>query len=316
MRRHPLLHKAPKELFSLSTFLIQIGRLGGLQAQARVLPPQLNPKLQEAIQAGNAATGVPSPAAGPGGHRDGARRSTSDLRDCRPAERAPRPAQASPAINGQRKSSQAPQARPSASESTPAPGPARTPLPQRPISPEIIARVPTPPSGRGLSPAIPQNWRTETPSAGSMPKAVSPPCAMDEAPIARAGDARSRASAADWRAEEAGVIGTAVYDAGPAPKSSAASYPTPATAALDDDASLFAAELAAREARYGSDHAEVADALSNLAIVYNQRGDVDAALPLYRRALRIWERALGPDHLDVAQTLTDIAVIHLEKVDS
>ncbi|KAK2076502.1 hypothetical protein QBZ16_001028 [Prototheca wickerhamii] len=139
-----------------------IGRLGGPQAQARVLPPQLNPKLQEAIQAGNAATGAPSPAAGPGGHRD--RRSTSDSRDRHPAERA-----------------------------------------------------------------------------------------------------------------------------------------------------LFAAELAAREARYGPDHAEVADALSNLAIVYNQRGDVDAALPLYRRALRIWERALGPDHLDVAQTLTDIAVIHLEK---
>lgn len=139
---------------------------------------------------------------------------------------------------------------------------------------------------------------------------------MAETPIARAGDARSRASDADWRTEEAGVIGTAVYDAGLAPKSGAASYPTPATAALDDDASLFAAELAAREARYGPDHAEVADALSNLAIVYNQRGDVDAALPLYRRALRIWERALGPDHLDVAQTLTDIAVIHLEKVDS
>ena len=164
-------------------FPVQIGRLGGPQAQARVLTPQLNPKLQEAIQAGNAATGVPSPAAGPGGHRDGARRSTSDLRDCRPAERAPRPAQASPAINRQRKSSHAPQSPPLATQSPPAPGPARTPLPQRPISPEVIARVPTPPSGRGLSPAIPQNWRTETPYAGSMPKTASPPCAMAETPI-------------------------------------------------------------------------------------------------------------------------------------
>ena len=45
-----------------------------------------------------------------------------------------------------------------------------------------------------------------------------------------------------------------------------------------------------------------------------QRGDAAAALPLYERALGIWEAALGPDHPDVAHTLTDIAVIHLEQV--
>ncbi len=45
-----------------------------------------------------------------------------------------------------------------------------------------------------------------------------------------------------------------------------------------------------------------------------QRGDVGAALPLYERALGIWEAACGPNSPDVAHTLTDIAVIHLEQV--
>lgn len=45
-----------------------------------------------------------------------------------------------------------------------------------------------------------------------------------------------------------------------------------------------------------------------------QRGDVGAALPLYERALAIWEGVCGPDSPDVAHTLTDIAVIHLEQV--
>ena len=45
-----------------------------------------------------------------------------------------------------------------------------------------------------------------------------------------------------------------------------------------------------------------------------QRGDTSAALPLYERALAIWEAAGGPHSPDVAHTLTDIAVIHLEAV--
>lgn len=35
-------------------------------------------------------------------------------------------------------------------------------------------------------------------------------------------------------------------------------------------------------------------------------------MPLYQRALSIWEKTLGPYHSDVAHVLTDIAVIHLE----
>jgi centrosomal protein CEP104 len=37
-------------------------------------------------------------------------------------------------------------------------------------------------------------------------------------------------------------------------------------------------------------------------------------MPLYERALRIYEGAYGPDHPEVAHTLTDLAVLHLEQV--
>ena len=59
---------------------------------------------------------------------------------------------------------------------------------------------------------------------------------------------------------------------------------------------------------------QVAEYLSNLAILHNQAGDGERAQPLYERALAIWERAYGPDHPDVAHTLTDLAVLHLEQV--
>jgi hypothetical protein len=58
----------------------------------------------------------------------------------------------------------------------------------------------------------------------------------------------------------------------------------------------------------------VAEAASNLAILYNQRGDFGAAQPLYERALAIYEATFGPEHSDVAHTLTDLAVLHLENV--
>lgn len=72
------------------------------------------------------------------------------------------------------------------------------------------------------------------------------------------------------------------------------------------------AELARKEAQFGRDHPAVADVLSNMAIMYSQRGESTAAQPLYERALAIFERAHGPDSQDVAHTLTDLAVLHLE----
>ncbi|GAB4823407.1 hypothetical protein N2152v2_010453 [Parachlorella kessleri] len=104
----------------------------------------------------------------------------------------------------------------------------------------------------------------------------------------------------------------------PAAQPSSAAYPpSPGSPGMspsgDDDPAPFEAELRAREARLGPSHPDVAEALSNLAIIHNQRGDTGRALPLYERALAIWEAACGPDHPDVAHTLTDIAVIHLEQ---
>ncbi|KAG7668381.1 putative Centrosomal protein of 104 kDa [Nannochloris sp. 'desiccata'] len=80
----------------------------------------------------------------------------------------------------------------------------------------------------------------------------------------------------------------------------------------DEDPAPFEEELRRREATLGPSHPHVAEAASNLAIIYNQRGDGDRALPLYQRALNIWEMTHGPHHPDVAHALTDIAVILLE----
>lgn len=51
----------------------------------------------------------------------------------------------------------------------------------------------------------------------------------------------------------------------------------------DDDPALFEAELRAREARLGPSHPDVAEALSNLAIIYNQVGGGSWRLPGFER---------------------------------
>lgn len=81
-----------------------------------------------------------------------------------------------------------------------------------------------------------------------------------------------------------------------------------------EDPAPFMAELTAREQQYGPNHPAVAESCSNLAILFNQKGDYNAALPLYERALAIYEANYGPNHQEVAHTLTDLAVLHLEQV--
>lgn len=81
-----------------------------------------------------------------------------------------------------------------------------------------------------------------------------------------------------------------------------------------EDPAPFIAELSAREQQYGPNHPAVAESCSNLAILHNQKGDYAAALPLYERALAIYEANYGPNHQEVAHTLTDLAVLHLEQV--
>ena len=85
------------------------------------------------------------------------------------------------------------------------------------------------------------------------------------------------------------------------------------TCAASEEA-IHEAELRRREAILGPNRPEVAESLSNLAILYNQRGAFDRAQPLYERALRIYESEYGPNSTEVAHTLTDLAVLHLEQV--
>ena len=59
----------------------------------------------------------------------------------------------------------------------------------------------------------------------------------------------------------------------------------------------------------------VAKSLSNLAVVYDTKGDYARAEPLYQRALAILEKALGPDHPDVAKPLNNLAMLYKQKGD-
>jgi centrosomal protein CEP104 len=81
---------------------------------------------------------------------------------------------------------------------------------------------------------------------------------------------------------------------------------------MQDDIRSHEQELARKERNLGPNHRDVADCLSNIAILYNQDGFPDKARPLYERALAIFEAAGGPKSQEVAHTLTDLAVLHLE----
>jgi tetratricopeptide (TPR) repeat protein len=55
---------------------------------------------------------------------------------------------------------------------------------------------------------------------------------------------------------------------------------------------------------------EAARLLNQTGYYLNERAQYGEALPLYQRALKIWEQALGPDHPDVAYSLNNLAVLH------
>ena len=78
------------------------------------------------------------------------------------------------------------------------------------------------------------------------------------------------------------------------------------------DAALLpgAGALEARERVLGPEHASVAAALNNLAIVYYSKEELDKAESLYQRTLKIREKILGPDHPGVAGTLSNLGEIH------
>jgi len=56
--------------------------------------------------------------------------------------------------------------------------------------------------------------------------------------------------------------------------------------------------------------------LCSLATVYDIRGDLPNAEPLYLRSLNIREKVLGPEHVDTAFTLRGLAILYSEKGDN
>ncbi|WP_437728248.1 tetratricopeptide repeat protein [Sorangium sp. So ce861] len=73
---------------------------------------------------------------------------------------------------------------------------------------------------------------------------------------------------------------------------------------------LLKRALALYENVLGTNHPTVAKALSNLGVLYRERGDYAQASQLHRRALAMREEALGPDHPAVASSLNDLSVLY------
>jgi CHAT domain-containing protein/Tfp pilus assembly protein PilF len=69
------------------------------------------------------------------------------------------------------------------------------------------------------------------------------------------------------------------------------------------------------EKAVGPDHPGTAQALNDLALLYNTKGDYAKAEPLYQRALKIHEKALGRDHPDTAWTLNNLAWLYVSMGD-
>ncbi len=65
-----------------------------------------------------------------------------------------------------------------------------------------------------------------------------------------------------------------------------------------------------REQTLGSEHSDTADALNNLAILYDDEGKLDLAVSLLQRAASIYENTLGLDHPDTAITMNNLALLY------
>ena len=71
----------------------------------------------------------------------------------------------------------------------------------------------------------------------------------------------------------------------------------------------FAETLETMQETLGPDHADLASALNNLALVHYTQARYDDAEPLYRRALAIDEKVLGKDHASVATDLNNLGLL-------
>jgi tetratricopeptide (TPR) repeat protein len=81
--------------------------------------------------------------------------------------------------------------------------------------------------------------------------------------------------------------------------------------ALYQTASLFFQRaLAIAEKAQGPEHPHTGTDMNNLAGLYEDMGDYDAALPLYKRALAIAENTQGPEHLVTGIRLNNLAALY------
>jgi len=75
----------------------------------------------------------------------------------------------------------------------------------------------------------------------------------------------------------------------------------------DFTVSLAQLALDITEHVYGSDHPNTGTSLNNLAGLLKDKGDYEAAEPLYRRALEITEHGYGSDHPNTGRSLNNLA---------
>jgi tetratricopeptide (TPR) repeat protein len=63
----------------------------------------------------------------------------------------------------------------------------------------------------------------------------------------------------------------------------------------------------------GKNGLDLALALNELALLYDNQGRYEEAEPMYKRSLDIWEKALGTDHPDVATSLNNLAGLYKDQ---
>jgi CHAT domain-containing protein len=84
---------------------------------------------------------------------------------------------------------------------------------------------------------------------------------------------------------------------------------------MDQDARaepLYQRSLEIREAKFGPEHARVAETLNGLAIMYVDMGQYAKAEPLYQRSRKIWESKFGPEHPFVAGSLNNLGALYFD----
>ncbi len=87
-------------------------------------------------------------------------------------------------------------------------------------------------------------------------------------------------------------------------------------ARYDEAVRMAEPALALARATYRGDHEVLAQAIEDLAQAQNDKGDLDAAEPLYREALAMYQRLYPGDHEQVATALSNLASVHEDRGDA